>query len=71
MSHRARLPQSRRHVIIFDEDWEFLNSVYGAGSQSKLGPSAAIREIVHAKVKAIRDQVNQKLDQTKGAVATK
>lgn len=50
MSRKARLPQSRRHIFVYDEDWEWIVENYGPGSESRIGISGAIREILHAKV---------------------
>lgn len=63
MSKRARLPQSRHHIIIFDEDWEWLNATYGQGTESTLGVSNAIREIVHATILRIKDKANAIIDE--------
>lgn len=54
MSKRSELPQSRRHVLIFDEDWAFLIEHYGPSSPSPIGVGVAVRKIIHAKVGALR-----------------
>jgi hypothetical protein len=53
MSKKAERPQSRRHIWVFDEDWEYLQELYG-GVASPLTPSAAIRQVVHTWVKRQR-----------------
>ena len=63
MSKKAELPQTRRHVLVFDEDWNFLLETYGAQGQKPIGVGAAIRRIVHAKVLALRDRQNRAIDE--------
>jgi hypothetical protein len=63
MSKKAKYPQSRRHIMIYDEDWKFLEMLYGpGGAMEKIGISTAIKEIVHAKVMALRAQHAKSLD---------
>lgn len=62
MSRRAKFPQSRRHVFVYDKDWAFLETHYGLQSPSKLGPGATIREIVHNYVERLRARTVQQLD---------
>ncbi len=63
MPRKAKLPQRRRHIFVFDEDWEFLNQAYGVDSPSRLGVSVAVREIIHVKVLALRAQLQDRYDQ--------
>ena len=63
MSRRSAIPQTRRHVHIFDEDWEFLNTHYSIHSPNPVGVSQAIRTIVHAKVEEIRAKQTRAIDQ--------
>lgn len=62
MTKRSTLPQTRRHILVFDEDWELLQRLYGEGSESRLGVSAAVREIVHAKCQQLRQQLANRRD---------
>lgn len=63
MSKKAALPYSRHHILIYDEDWEFLEKAYGKGSANEaLGISGAIRAIVHQKVLGLKAKINQQLD---------
>ena len=55
MNRRFEAPSTRRHVFIYDEDWQFLQSAYGATS------SKAVRNIVHSYVSRLQEQVNQKM----------
>lgn len=61
MSKKTELPQTRRHVMIFDEDWDFLEKAYGLTSLNKIGVSTAIRKIIHAKVSLLRERINVRL----------
>lgn len=62
MSRRKKLPSSPRHVLIYDEDWQFLQEMFGKHTQQPIGPGAAICDIVHSKVKAFRAKIIGKLD---------
>lgn len=66
MTRKSLLPQSRRHVHIYDEDWQYLASVYnGSGTQAIRGPNQAIREIVHRAVMRIRENENSIITKAK------
>lgn len=54
MSRKSELPKSRHHIMLYDEDWEFLETNYGKSSGTPVGASAAISAIVHAKVRQLR-----------------
>lgn len=62
MSRKAILPQSRHHILVFDEDWEFLERHFGNQSVSRIGTSSAIRTIIHAKCNGLRALQNNALD---------
>lgn len=62
MSKRSLLPQSRRHIFVYDEDWEFLVAVYTASTGAISGPSQAIREIIHSQVGKIRAKSEEAID---------
>lgn len=63
MSRKAKLPQSRRHIFVYDEDWKFIQQAYGVGTGSRLGVSGAIREIIHAKVVVLRAKIQERYDE--------
>lgn len=55
MPRQSPLPQSSHHILLYDEDWEWLQRYYGVNNHpNRLGASAAIREIVHDKIKERR-----------------
>lgn len=59
MSKKSVLPQSPRHILVYDEDWDFLMQHYGPGSAKPLGVSRSIREIIHQRVLGLKaKQVN-------------
>ena len=58
MRKKSILPQSRRHVLIFNEDWEFLERSFGAS----ISVSEAIRKIVHQRCNDLRARVQRRLD---------
>lgn len=57
MSKRSLLPQSPHHVLIYDEDWEFLTQAYGKNGAKPIGVSPAIRQMVHAFCKRLRANI--------------
>ena len=64
MSKRAKLPQSPRHVPIYDEDWEFIKTYWGQGTGRELGgPGPTVREIVHLYVRHTKAKQEQRLDE--------
>lgn len=69
MSRRSELPQSRRHVLIFDEDWEFLEANYGQYSANRIGVGVAVRRIVHQQVRFLRQKAQDLADARQGAGA--
>lgn len=63
MSKKSTLPQSRHHILVYDEDWEFLQQNYGPGSAAAaVGVSGAIRAIVHQRVLGVKAKANGELD---------
>lgn len=58
MSKKSILPQSRRHVMMYDEDWDFLMSYYEQEPQGRPSPGIAVKEIVHKRVMAMKEQIN-------------
>lgn len=66
MSKKAELPQSRHHVLIFDEDWTFLEANFGIHSANRIGAGVAIRKLVHSHVKGLRQRVQDLADSREG-----
>jgi hypothetical protein len=65
MSKKSPLPQSRRHLLIFDEDWEFLESVYGKDSgPGSIGTGVAVRKFIHSWVGMLKARALARLDAT-------
>lgn len=56
MAKNSDLPKSQRHVLIYDEDWEYLELAYGPGSAGRFGIGKAVCVIIHAKVKALKEE---------------
>ena len=56
MSRRSELPQTPRHVLVFDEDWEFLLRFFDRGAGATITPGQAIRQLIHKHVKALRER---------------
>jgi hypothetical protein len=53
MTRRVRLPQSRRHIWLYDEDWRFLQE-WCRARDDLIGPGPAAREIIHGRVEYLR-----------------
>jgi hypothetical protein len=54
MSKRTEKPTVARHLKLYEEDWLFLCEHYGPDSPTKYGPGAVVRELLHARIKAIK-----------------
>ena len=63
MTKRLIGSQSRRHVHILDEDWEYLMRMFGRNSSSRISGSEAIRTIIHAAVKKLRARADSQIEQ--------
>ena len=63
MSKKARLPQSRRHIFVYDEDWDFIERWYGISSPHPIGVGRALREIIHQRVEFLKAKQAEKIDQ--------
>ena len=60
---KSDLPTSKRHVHLYDEDWDFLLAEFGPGGQQRhIGVSAAIRAIVHQKVLGMKAAAAKEYD---------
>lgn len=55
MSKKSIMPQTSRHIIIYDEDWELLETCYGASGLKPIGISTVLRALIHQFVTQIRE----------------
>ena len=62
MSKRSVLPQSRRHILVYDEDWEFLDTAFGKDTEKPIGVGVAIRQLIHASVSRMKADIQRALD---------
>lgn len=62
MPRRSSVPQSPRHIMIYDDDWEYLMQQYGPTSEKRIGAGNAIRELVHRAVGHLRAAEQQLRD---------
>ena len=60
-------PHSRRHIMIFDDDWEFLITHFGPGSRNPIGASRCIQAMVRKECARLRGQMAQALDRAEPA----
>lgn len=64
MVAKSGLKTSRRHVLLNDEDWEWLSQQYGPGGfKSHVGVSRAIRTIIHQRVEGMKARAAGIIDQ--------
>jgi hypothetical protein len=56
VTKRSILPQRPRHILVYDEDWEYLSAMFGPGAVKPVGISPAIRAIIHAYVGKLRQR---------------
>lgn len=59
MSKKSRLPQTDRHILIYDEDWEYLETRFGPFGIKPVGVSAVIRALIHHRVLSWREAENK------------
>lgn len=62
MSRQNSRPASRRHILVYDEDWEWLMEHFGPMSGRPFGVGPSIREIVHKHVNGLRTRVQERID---------
>lgn len=55
MSKKAERPQRRRHIQIYDQDWEYLNKRF-------IYPGPIVRQMVHLAVKQLRQRELDRAD---------
>lgn len=53
------LPQSRHHIMVYDEDWEFIEQRFCQDSGKT--PGVLIRDMLHRRVLELRERENQAL----------
>lgn len=63
MTKRSILPQSRRHVWLYDEDWEWLEKAYGRAGAKPIGVSLALKTLIHNVIKEKRAKFEELMDQ--------
>ena len=63
MTRRSVEETKRFHLFLYKRDLEYLERRFGNGasSSSRLGVGTACREIIHARVKALRAKENERL----------
>lgn len=62
MSKKSIRPQSRRHILIYDEDWDWLMQHFGAGSLHPIGVGPAIRAIIHKHVRDLQARAQVRME---------
>lgn len=68
MTKRGDKPQSNHHLMIYDEDWQFLSEHYGPNGLVKgMSISEVVKKIVHQKIFAMRQKLAERLDREHAA----
>jgi hypothetical protein len=62
MVRKSEIPQSRHHIMVYDEDWEFLAHAFGPGSAKPIGAGKAIQILIHGYVTRIQATQAQKAE---------
>lgn len=62
MPRKSIAPQSRRHIWIFDDDWEYIESRFGKLSPAGIGTSAAVRRLIQAWVAGMRKKEQDQIE---------
>jgi hypothetical protein len=59
MVKKTDRPTTPRHVLIYDEDWEFLERYFGAGAprHRRVGCGHVCREYIHQGVMELRQRI--------------
>ena len=63
MSKRTTKPTVSKHINLYEDDWAFLVTHYGPDSLTKYGPSALVRDLIHARIKALRAKLIEAIEQ--------
>lgn len=53
MPKKERAPVTRRHIYLFDSDWDFIMSHFDA----TVGASTTIREVLHTWVEGVKAKI--------------
>lgn len=69
MSKKSRLPHSPRHIYLYDEDWEFLETRFGPTGFKPVGVSRVIKELIHNQVLVWREAENRATTARKRSLA--
>lgn len=59
MTRKTDRPASPRHVLIYDDNWEFLDRYFGAGAPTsrRYGVGFMCRKLIDEGVKAMRQRM--------------
>ncbi len=63
MPKLSNLPSSRRHIMVYDEDWAFLSEHFAKGTEANMGEGVAVRELIHKRVIAMRQAIADKQEE--------
>ena len=59
-----------RHIEVYEADWHTLMQLFGPTSDTRLGVSTAIRQMIRKGIRDYEERVQRKLDRTPRSAAT-
>jgi hypothetical protein len=61
MTKKTERPAHPRHVLIYDDDWEFLERYFGLGAprHRRVGCGYMCREYIHQGVEALKQRMRE------------
>lgn len=63
MSRKNEKPSIRRHVLVYNDDWAFLEAYYGkANGASGIGTGAAVRQIINTYVMRLKAKLESEME---------
>lgn len=70
MTRQSDRPQTARHILIYDEDWDMLKHLFDSRTGVKqVGVSAVVKSIIHQYCGRFRQKYHNELDQRAGVGA--
>lgn len=69
MTKKSDRPTTARHILIYDDNWEFLERYFGAGAprNRRYGTGYMCRRLIDEGVKAMRKRMQSHLEEETAA----
>ena len=69
MSRKLDEPTVSRHIELFAADWDFLTQHFGRDSDTKLGVSVAVRQMIRQGVRRYQERLARRTEAAGGGAA--